>query len=95
MFYVYLLQSLESKTYYIGQAKNLSERLERHNAGFVQSTKAKRPWTLIGFEEYSTREESRWREYNLKKNYSEKKKFIKKLSAHSSTDRTPPSEGGD
>ena len=88
MFYVYLLQSQTDDTFYIGQTANKDVRLHTHNSGKVLSTKSKIPWVMIGFEEYKTREESRWREYTLKNNYSEKKKFIQKLTRfHSSMDR--------
>ncbi len=79
MFYVYLIRSTIDNSLYIGQSENIEERLNRHNAGFVASTKNKRPWVLVGFEEYPTRELARWREYKLKKNAGEKKKFINKL----------------
>ena len=79
MFYVYLIKSNIDDSLYIGQTENIKERLERHNNGFVVSTKNKRPWSLVGVEEYQTRELARWREYKLKKSVGEKKKFIKKL----------------
>ena len=90
MFYVYLLQSQKDNTFYIGQTNDTNARVVRHNSGFVQSTKNKIPWILIGFEEYPTRREATWREYSLKKKISEKKKFIQKLISlrfHSSMDR--------
>ena len=79
MFYVYLIRSTIDNSLYIGQSENIEERLNRHNAGFVASTKNKGPWALVGFEEYQTRELARWREYKLKKSIGEKRKFIKKL----------------
>ena len=79
MFYVYLLQSQKDNSYYIGQTDNTISRLERHNAGYVKSTKNKIPLKLIGFEEYKTRDEARWEEYNLKRDGLEKKKFIQKI----------------
>jgi putative endonuclease len=80
MFYVYLLKSLKDGNYYIGQTENIEARLKYHNRGRVKSTKNRRPFILIGAEEYQTRKESRWREYNLKINTNERKKFIDKLS---------------
>lgn len=93
MFYVYLLQSQKDSSFYIGQTEDLSSRLARHNAGFVHSTKQRAPWCLVGYEEYNTREEARWREYQLKANFSEKKKFVANFCARNSTDRMHPSEG--
>ncbi len=79
MFHVYLLQSLADGSYYIGQCEDIIGRLKRHNDGFVPSTKGRRPWHLLGSEEYGTRNEARWREYTLKKNSNERKKFYKKF----------------
>ena len=90
MFYVYLIRSQKDFIYYIGQTAEINERVVRHNSGFVPSTKTRIPWILVGFEEYPTREEARWREYSLKHNSAEKKKFVNKLLSlrfHSSTDR--------
>lgn len=79
MFYVYLIQSDKDKSFYIGQTQDIIARLERHNSGFVMATRNKIPWALIGHESYPTREKARWREYSLKNNFSEKKKFINKF----------------
>lgn len=79
MFYVYLLQSKKDKSLYVGQTENLEERVTRHNNGFVPSTKKKAPWHVIGYEEYKTRNEARWREYQIKQSYSKKKEFIRKF----------------
>jgi len=85
MFYVYLLKSLKDDHYYIGQTDNIKNRLDYHNQGRVKSTKNRTPFILIGTEEYQTRNESRWREYTLKSNTNERKKFINKLSASGPT----------
>ena len=81
MFYVYLLKSNKDGSFYIGQTENIEKRLERHNNGLVASTKNRRPWSLIGTEEYPTRELARWREYKLKRSVGEKNKFIKKFTS--------------
>ena len=70
---------MKDNNYYIGQTDNIENRLNYHNRGKVRSTKNRRPFILIGTEEYQTRNESRWREYTLKSNINEKKKFINKL----------------
>ncbi|PIP30032.1 excinuclease ABC subunit C [Candidatus Jorgensenbacteria bacterium CG10_big_fil_rev_8_21_14_0_10_54_38] len=79
MFYVYLIQSKRNDSFYIGQTDDVGARLVKHNAGQVASTKFRRPWKLVGFENYLTRREARWREYTLKHNLSEKRKFLKKF----------------
>ncbi len=79
MYYVYLLESQKDFSHYIGQTEDVQERLARHNAGLVLSTRNRLPWQLMGYEEHVTREDARFREYTLKRNFSEKKKFLEKF----------------
>lgn len=79
MYYVYLIQSMKDNKFYIGQTADVVKRLARHNSGQVTSTKSRRPFKLIGFEVYKTRDEARWAEYFMKKHSDRKKKFIEKL----------------
>ncbi len=65
-YYVYLLWSIHSKRTYVGQTGDVNNRLNRHNAGFIRSTKAYRPWLMIHIEEYATRVEAMKRELWLK-----------------------------
>jgi putative endonuclease len=78
-YYVYLLKSLKDGKYYIGQTNDLHKRLEMHNDGLVKSTRKRKPFILIGYEIYPTREKARWREYQLKHHSDKKIKFIKQL----------------
>ena len=55
MYYVYVLYSPSFLRTYVGQTNDESNRLHRHNAGFVKSTKPYRPWTLIHSEEFPAR----------------------------------------
>ena len=66
MFFVYIIEAQESKRYYIGQTKNLEERIKRHNQGFNLSTKPYIPWQLKWWKEYSTRSEAMKIEKKLK-----------------------------
>ena len=77
-FYVYMLESQIDGTLYTGQSSDVVTRLRKHNKGLVQSTKAKRPYSLVYFEIFSTRSEAMWREWELKKkwNTGRKKKII-------------------
>ncbi|MEX1190519.1 MAG: GIY-YIG nuclease family protein [Brumimicrobium sp.] len=45
---VYILYSEKFDRYYVGQTNNLENRIHRHNAGYVKSTKPFRPWKLVG-----------------------------------------------
>ena len=72
MFYLYILQSYQSGTFYIGHTGNLEKRIKWHNAGYSLSTKAKRPWKLVYQEIYQTKSEAQKREYELKRKKSRK-----------------------
>lgn len=78
MFYVYILVSKVDGSLYTGQTNNLEKRILRHNKGLIQSTKNKRPYDLGYFEEFATRSEAMFREWELKKkwNTERKKKLI-------------------
>ncbi len=76
-YFVYILMSEKTGTYYVGHAQNLNSRLERHNQGRVKYTKSKRPWDLVYFEEYPDRSSAMTREENIKKRKS--KQFIDSL----------------
>ena len=64
--YVYILQSLKDGRYYIGETKNVGERLNFHNAGKQRSTRKRIPFRLVLFEEYADRNEAIKREKQLK-----------------------------
>jgi putative endonuclease len=58
MFFVYILESIESKKFYIGQTQNLQERLKKHNEGKNLSTKPYIPWQIKWWKELNTRSEA-------------------------------------
>lgn len=66
MYYTYVLYSACYDRYYIGQTNNITSRLDRHNRGYVRSTKAYRPWKLVYVENYDTRSGAVKRETYLK-----------------------------
>jgi putative endonuclease len=45
-FWVYIIFSEKYDRFYIGQTNDLDGRIERHNSGYVESTKSFRPWVL-------------------------------------------------
>jgi putative endonuclease len=64
--FVYILRCNDA-SYYIGQATNVEERVERHNAGRgCQFTRARRPVVLAYQEGFATKEEATRRERQLK-----------------------------
>ncbi|MBU0975307.1 GIY-YIG nuclease family protein [Patescibacteria group bacterium] len=67
MFYVYALKSLKNNDLYIGYSADLRSRFLTHNNGKVRSTKPNRPWRLVYYEAYLSKEDARKRESQLKK----------------------------
>jgi len=67
MFFVYIIEALKSKRYYIGQTENLEERIKRHNQGRNLSTKAYIPWRVKWWKEYGKRSEAVKVESKLKR----------------------------
>lgn len=66
MFYMYILQSAHDKELYIGSTSDLKKRLNEHNTGKVQSTKPRKPFTLVYYEAYRVEDDAREREHRLK-----------------------------
>ena len=78
MFYVYVLQSQIDGRLYKGLTQNINERLVQHNKGKTKSTKAFRPWKLLYYESFNSREEAREREKYLKSGAG--REFINKIT---------------
>ena len=64
--FVYILQSLKDGKYYIGETNDVEQRLLFHNNGFQRSTKNRRPFKLVLFEEFQNRIEALKREKQIK-----------------------------
>ena len=78
MFYVYLLQSVDSPNQlYIGQTIDLKRRLIEHNAGRNTSTKRYKPWKVVYYEAYPYRDQAIEREAQLK-HYGQARTVLKK-----------------
>jgi putative endonuclease len=61
---------------YIGHTKDLDERLDYHNSGYVESTSSDIPWRLVAYQELNNRSEARWLERKLKKSKGRRNKWI-------------------
>jgi putative endonuclease len=72
-YFVYIIQSQKNNRFYIGQTKDIDDRLKRHNNGESLATKSGVPWELVKLENFNTRTEAIKRERYLKslknKNY--------------------------
>ena len=66
MYYVYLLQSRQNKSLYIGCTNNIVRRIKEHNDGAEYHTKKYLPWKLIYFEGYRSKADAYSREKSLK-----------------------------
>ena len=75
--FVYVLKSLKDKNLYIGLTSNLDNRIERHNNGYEKTTRSRRPFRLLHFEQFESRPEARKREIYLKSGFG--REIIKKL----------------
>ncbi|MFA6456507.1 MAG: GIY-YIG nuclease family protein [Bacteroidota bacterium] len=82
MFYVYIIVSEVDGSLYTGQTNDLKKRIHKHNQGYVIATKSKKPFRLGYFEQFSTRKEAMWREWELKKKWNtvRKKKLVSEFN---------------
>jgi len=66
MYFTYVLKSLSSNHYYVGQTNSLEKRLCYHNNGKVFWTKHYLPWKVVYFEKFATAKEAVQREKYFK-----------------------------
>ncbi|MEK7093572.1 MAG: GIY-YIG nuclease family protein [Patescibacteria group bacterium] len=64
--YVYVLRSKKTGSWYIGSTKDMKKRILSHNVGKNRSTKSGVPWTTIYCEIGLNRDDARAREKYLK-----------------------------
>jgi len=75
MYYVYVLQSLKDKQFYVGYTDDLKNRLREHNSGRIVSTKDRRPLRLVYYEACLNQQDATKREKYLKTAWG--KRYIK------------------
>ena len=51
-FYVYILQSEATGRYYVGQTKDLQDRVAYHRANYSKALKHRGPWILVYSEKF-------------------------------------------
>jgi len=69
---VYIIHSSKLDKYYVGYTENIQIRLAQHNAGISTFTSKATDWTLKYLEEFTSREEARKRELEIKGKKSRK-----------------------
>ena len=85
MYYVYILRSKKDRQFYVGYTNNLKQRFELHNKGMVESTKYRKPFTLVYYEACFDKEDALHREQYLKTTYGKRyirnriKRYLDKL----------------
>jgi len=65
MYYIYILHCSDGLLY-TGYSPDLKARIEKHNNGFVFSTKHRRPLRLIHYEAFLEEKDAKQREVYLK-----------------------------
>lgn len=81
MFYVYLLENQDDKSWYIGYSANLKQRIDRHQNGTgARTTQRKQNWELIYYEAYKDEQDAKVRERFLKSGSG--RQFLKKQLGH-------------
>ncbi|MBT8327646.1 MAG: GIY-YIG nuclease family protein [Bacteroidia bacterium] len=73
--FVYILKSEKNESLYIGITEDIEKRLQRHNSGYVSSTKSKIPWKLLYSVSYQNRSEAFKVERKLKNLKSRKRVY--------------------
>ena len=80
MYFVYILKGEKDGSFYVGQTKDIEDRLSRHNSGRENYTKLRMPWKLVYSEKAQTRVEAVRREEEIKRKKS--RIYIEKLVAN-------------
>jgi putative endonuclease len=72
MYYIYVLQSLKDKNFYVGYTSDLKKRIIEHNKGLVHSTKNRRPLKLVYYEACINQQDAIHREKYLKTSWGKR-----------------------
>jgi putative endonuclease len=66
MYFVYILQSVTTGRFYIGQCDHLIERFHEHQRGVNLATRNRGPWWMPYYEIHSNRSDALRREREIK-----------------------------
>jgi putative endonuclease len=75
MYYIYIIQSIKDKYFYVGHTLDLKNRLNKHNKGLVPSTQNRLPFKLLYYEACLSKDDAIKREKYLKTSWG--KRYIK------------------
>lgn len=77
MYYTYLLENQNDKSWYVGYSSDLKRRLKEHLSGYgCQTTRGDEFWKLIYYEAYLNKKDAEGRERFLKSGSG--RKYLKK-----------------
>ena len=79
MFYTYILRSKINLSYYVGSTGDLRRRFNEHNLGLSRYTARYRPWELVYYEAFLTKDLAIKREFALKKRTKSWQELLKRL----------------
>lgn len=75
MYYTYVLKSKKDSKFYVGFSSDLRKRLRKHSLGNVDSTRDRRPLTLVYYEVCLNKEKALKREKYFKTGFG--RRFLK------------------
>ena len=64
--YIYILQSLDQKHWYIGSTTDLKKRIKKHNSSGTKWTRKFKPWKLAHSQKFGSLSEARKKELHFK-----------------------------
>ena len=70
MYFVYILESMHTGRFYVGQTNDLISRFNQHQQGLCPSSKSHRPWWMPYYEVHPTRADAIRRERAIKRKKS-------------------------
>ncbi len=79
MWTAYIFKSKNYKWFYVGSTNNLEKRIAEHNRGRVESTRIKKPLTLVYRIDFATEKEARAYEMKIKQKRRLKEEIIRNL----------------
>ena len=80
MFYVYVLQSKQDNSLYVGYTNDLKRRLKEHNEKQNLSTKSRAPFKLVYYEAYTSQRNAKDRESSLKLRGRARAQLLKRIN---------------
>lgn len=67
MYYVYIIESIQSGIFYKGSTNDYERRLHEHNAGINEYTKNRGPWKLVFVQVFEDKYDALIQEKKLKR----------------------------